>query len=262
MLSKTQLAWSVTTVAFLVAAGLGGALYRTHETAEKQQKLVLYLRAEQTKIGTLSKQNRQKLASEVARLEQELRAAQTAQRQLTDQLFAAEEDAAFLLEELEIAEQNAAPAHDVTPAPSPYITYLTLRRAVVNGQPYHTEWQAMQQQFATMDASIGAALSPYADGLTTSTELQSQLREIYEHARHVAQEDGILSRLREVITIRKMDKTDVALKTAILSGSIKNAAKLVRGDSAYQDWIAVYDARRDAIRALNALEQQLAGTHG
>jgi len=250
-------------LATIIAIGLGIALLRADETAKKQAATIAYLRAEQAKIGELSDQSRRKLASEVARLEQELQSAQQAQLELTEQAFEYENEIDFLHYELETAEdivtEAAKPAETPT---SPYPAYLALKRAVTNGQPYHAEWEALKAFNLPLEAPTKDTLEAHASGVASLVELKEQLRVAYDEAHKVTPDDSILSRLGNVISIRKLDKDSAALREMVMSGDIKSAAEHVRANNAYEDWLEVYDTRREVLMALDALEQQLAGQHG
>ncbi|MBN8543451.1 MAG: hypothetical protein J0M34_04215 [Alphaproteobacteria bacterium] len=263
MLNKNQLAWSIATAALLAAAGLGGALYRTHETSKKQHELIHYLRSEQTKLGSLSEEETEKHNDTIAELEEALRSAQAAQRSLTEQLFNSEEDVKFLLEELEAAEQRietAAPTPTSTTAPQ--IAYLALRKAVIRGKSYHDEWKALEPQLTQVDAAIKVTLSEHVDGIKSRAVLVRELEEIYATAS--PQEDTLpwLNRLRDVITVRKLDHRP--LTRAVERGDIDVAAKHLRDEASddFADWLTDYDTRRSVLKALDALEAELVAAHG
>lgn len=260
MATKTHIAWSVAAAAFVAAMALGGAFYRTHQTNEKLEVTIAHLRAEQAKIGELSNENKQKLASEAARLERELLGAQNAQRELTDELFTAQEDIHALLEEVEASVPAGVAASEATASPFP--AYLALKKMVLKGEPFHAEWEALQAQVPDITAQTKELLSAHEAGVPSLDTLKQSLRETHEGAHEVAQENPILSRLGGVISVRKLDKENDAIRDAVRTGDVKKAAALLRADSAYQDWLSAYDARRDILKALATIERGLAGSDG
>ncbi|MFZ4125304.1 MAG: hypothetical protein ACOYJ2_04450 [Rickettsiales bacterium] len=264
MLNKTQLAWSIATVTFIAAAGLGGALYRTHETSQKQQELITYLRNEQTKIGALNKEDTDQHADEIARLEETLHTAQAAQRDLTEQLFRSEENVKSLQDALDAQTQNPSPALSIS---SPLRTFVEVRKRALAGKPFREQLRELEPVINVMDASIRERLFDHADGIKTHAELVNELRETY--AITAAPEDNDvfpwLAQWSHVITIRKPSYSK--LDDYVAQGDIDKAAKHIRyisGDAEtdLSDWLNAYDARRDVIKALDALEQQLVGMHG
>lgn len=260
MATKTHIAWSIAAITTIVAMGLGGALYRVQETNKKQIEVIKHLRTEQAKIGKLSEKNSTRLASDVATLEHELSDAQNAQRDLTEQLFTAQEEITYLTDTLEMAEQEMTEAPEPTVVASPYPAYLALKRTILAGEPYHAKWEALQQQ-TILDAKTKAVLAEHTSGVASLDILKQQLRETYAGAHEVKNENPILSRLGDVISIRKLDKENDAIRD-IVAGDVDKAAEALRNDSAYRDWIEAYDARQDVLNALDAIEVRLAGPHG
>jgi len=255
MATKTHIAWSFTAVLFIITMGLAGALYRTFERNERLEGAVADLRDEQRRqVSTTDQETEQRLNDESTRLEAELAAAQESQRALTEQLFAANAEVEKLSAEL--AEKGEPQIKEVTVVKeSPYPAFLTLRRAIMAGEPYATQWEVMQQQAVTIDAAVKEPLATHSAGVASRSELQQQLRDHYENAHHEQADDPILSRLSGVLSIRKIDETEEAIRRAVTAGDIDSAAELLRADDAYRDWLSAYDARQQVLQALKLLEK-------
>lgn len=263
MTTKTHIAWSVAAVTFVAAMGLGGAFYRTQQANQKLEVTIAHLREEQAKIGALGKQDHEKLASEILRLEQALEDAQRAQRELTGQLFAAEAEMGELIDMAEITSEPVVKEVEVTiTKDSPLPAYLQLRKTALQGEPYHEAWKALQAQAGTIAPEIRSVLDTHEAGITPYDALKEQLAASYGQAQQPAAEGSLLARLGGIVSIRKLGETDIALKRAVQEGALQDAAALLREDERYSEWLTAYDAYHAVLSALDALEQQLAGAHG
>lgn len=265
MLNKTQFAWSFATLALLTAAGLGGALYRTHKTTEKRQEIITYLRNEQSKISTLSKKDTQQYAAKVAQLEAALHAAHTAQRELTSELKQNEDDVLFLLDDIARLEATSVAAN-TTNTVSALPQFIALRQQIVSGREYGNEWEALLR-VAPMAETLHDIFEMERHGIMTRKALQKQLRELYAQISSPEEDDVFpwLTQWSHLITIRK--PTHSKLDRYVERGEIEKAAAYLRktytdAQTDSSEWIHAYDAHIRVMNALEKLEILLAQTHG
>lgn len=264
--SRTTPDWAMLALLALLA---GGAVYALYDAFNAQSQL----------NTQLAKQNRE-LKARLTRLEsvQQTSVRIDALRDLEKKLAASHAEIGQVTDRLAAVERTAtAPTPTIAfraPAMGDSVTlqrFLALREAVAEGRPYRTEWEAARS-LPELDDVATSLDSTATDGVATEADLRESLVQwLEEHPATVTVEDpqfaDFNARLKGLFTVRRKqaapaDPYDTLRAIAphasldMLMGEVAALPEDARAPLA--DWLARADARRNALRALDAVSQALA----
>ena len=255
---KQKLPWVLAALAIIALMGLSGAYFKGQERiqalTESEQRLKKQLQAPECPTPATDTSG----AEERAALEALLAESQEAQRALTEQLRALEA----------AAPPAAAPKGTITRAEdagssSPFPAYLALRREVLSGENFKSEWYLLLQEMPDIPEPIRRVVSKNTGGIATRAELRDALGEALKQAEARAQAEAAASSdwqagLAPYLSIRKIDESD-PLPAAIENDDLDEAAEILMQTprKGYEAWLAQYKNRRAVLQALNAIESQL-----
>ena len=263
---KQKLSWVLAALAFIALMGLSGAYFKGQERiqalTESEQRLEKQLqvatKAPSATLDCPAPAVNASCAEEIAALEASLAESQAAQRALTAQLKALEATATPAA-----AAKGTLKRTEELDGTTPFPAYLALRREVLSGENFKSEWRLLLQEMPNIPEPIRRVMTENAGGIATRAELGDALHEAFKQASERAQAEAATSSdwqasLAPYLSIRKIDESDPLL-AAIENDDLDEAAEILMKTPrpGYEAWLVQYKNRRAVLQALNAIESQL-----